>query len=49
MAAFKVGKQYSGFLVKESAILDDIHSTSYLFAHTQSGARLFYVDNKDDN
>ncbi len=49
MAAFKVGKQYYGFLVKESAILDDIHSTSYLFEHTQSGARLFYVDNKDDN
>ncbi len=49
MDAFAVGKQYYGFLLKESAVIEDIHSTGYLFEHIQSGAKLFYVSNKDDN
>lgn len=49
MIDFQIGQQYYGFCLKEYSNIDDIHSKGYLFEHIQSGARLFYVNNKDDN
>ena len=49
MIDFQIGKCYYGFCLKERAEINDIHSKGYLFEHIQSGARLFYVKNKDDN
>lgn len=43
------GNHYYGFSLDEIDELDDIHSVGYLFTHKKSGARLFYVQNKDDN
>ena len=49
MIDFQVGQKYYGFYLKEYSNIDDIHSKGYLFEHIQSGAKLFYVNNKDDN
>ncbi|MEY8320044.1 insulinase family protein [Lachnospiraceae bacterium 46-61] len=49
MIDFQIGQQYYGFYLKEHSNIDDIHSKGYLFEHIQSGAKLFYINNKDDN
>ena len=49
MIDFQIGKQYYGFYLKEYSNVEDIHAKAYLFEHIQSGARLFYVQNHDDN
>lgn len=49
MANFEIGKQYYGFCLKQRSVIEDIHSVGYLFEHTQSGAKLFYIKNEDDN
>lgn len=49
MIDFQIGKYYYGFYLKECAEIKDIHSNGYLFEHIQSGAKLFYIKNKDDN
>lgn len=49
MIDFKIGQQYYGFCLKECSEIEDIRSIGYIFEHTQSGAKLFYVKNKDDN
>lgn len=49
MTDFQIGKNYYGFCLKECEELNDIHSKGYLFEHIQSGAKLFYVKNRDDN
>ncbi len=43
------GNDYYGFSLVETGELPDIRSIGYLFSHKKSGARLFYVQNKDDN
>ncbi|NDO45682.1 insulinase family protein [Clostridium sp. MD294] len=49
MIDFQIGKHYYGFCLKECEELGDIRSKGYLFEHIQSGAKLFYVKNRDDN
>ncbi|HBC96897.1 MAG TPA: peptidase M16 [Clostridium sp.] len=45
----QVGKTYSGFKLMEQKKLEDINSIGMLFYHEKSGARLFFLKNKDDN
>lgn len=40
---------YHGFKVLEHAFVDEIHSDAYIMEHIQSGARLLYLGNDDDN
>ncbi|MBP2650285.1 MAG: Peptidase associated domain protein [Firmicutes bacterium] len=40
---------YYGFRLEEEKILKDIHSTAKVFYHEKSGARLFFLENTDDN
>lgn len=40
---------YHGFLCEKTEALGDIRSTGYLFRHCQSGARLLYLKNDDNN
>lgn len=44
-----VNKQYSGFVIRQAAYIDEIHSEAYVMEHTYSGARLLYLGNNDDN
>lgn len=46
---FELGKISLGFRLEEVRPLSDIHSTGWLFTHEKSGARLFYVENDDEN
>lgn len=49
MTELKLNKQYYGFILEEIEEISDIHSTAYLFSHKQSGARLLYLQNSDNN
>ncbi|MDY4919950.1 MAG: insulinase family protein [Phascolarctobacterium sp.] len=40
---------HHGFKVLESAYIEEVHSTGYIMEHVQSGARLLYLANDDDN
>ncbi|MEG0970139.1 MAG: insulinase family protein [Acidaminococcaceae bacterium] len=40
---------YSGFIVKEVAFIEEVKATAYLLEHLQSGARVLYLGNQDDN
>ena len=40
---------YHGFKVLEHAFVEEIHSDAYIMEHIQSGARLLYLGNNDDN
>ncbi|HEY5560873.1 MAG TPA: insulinase family protein [Clostridiaceae bacterium] len=43
------GGNYCGFsLIQEDKLLE-INSDGYLFSHIKTGARLYYISNKDDN
>ena len=44
-----VNKQYSGFVIRQAAYIDEIQSEAYVMEHTYSGARLLYLGNNDDN
>ena len=45
----EVGKLYEGFKLIEEKNLDDINSMGRIFEHEKSGARLFHLENEDDN
>ncbi len=49
MNSLEVNQIYHGFQLKKSEKLEDISATGYLFTHLKSGARLCYLDSKDDN
>ena len=38
-----------GFKVLDYSYIDDVHADAYILEHIQSGARLFYLSNDDDN
>lgn len=40
---------YHGFKVLEAKYVEEVHSHAYIMEHVQSGARLFYLANDDDN
>ncbi|MBP2644952.1 MAG: Peptidase associated domain protein [Firmicutes bacterium] len=45
----KQGEQVCGFRLERETVLADIQSTAKEFYHEKSGARLLYMENKDDN
>ena len=45
----ETGKMYSGFRVCKSEFIKEVNSSAYLMEHVLSGARLLYLENKDDN
>ncbi|EYE89260.1 peptidase M16 [Fervidicella metallireducens AeB] len=47
--SFKKGMIYSGFQLTEEVELNEINSIGRLFNHLKSGARLFAIQNGDDN
>jgi len=46
---FKVGDIYHGFRLVEENDIKETNSKVRLFRHEKSGARLFYMENEDDN
>lgn len=44
-----LGENYSGFILKEENKLKEINSLGRLFIHEKSGARLYNIENDDDN
>ena len=38
-----------GFTVERSQYVPELHSQAYELHHDQSGARLLYIENDDDN
>ena len=40
---------YHGFKVLEAKYVEEVHADAYIMEHVQSGARLFYLANDDDN
>lgn len=45
----KTKEIYSGFQLIESKYIKEVDSTGYLFEHEKTGAKLYYLSNKDDN
>lgn len=45
----KLNKIYHGFRLLEEKNIKEINSTARLFEHEKSGARLFHLENEDDN
>lgn len=45
----KLGQNYSGFILKKEENIKEINSTGRLFIHEKSGARLYDIENDDDN
>lgn len=46
---FRIGEKYHGFLLIEKKHVKEVNSEILLFRHEMSGARLFYMENEDDN
>lgn len=46
---FEIETIYYGFTLKEETFIKEINSMGRLFYHEKSGARLFHLDNDDDN
>jgi len=46
---YTVGQSYSGFTLKESQYIEEIHTQVYLFRHDFLGCPLFALKNKDNN
>lgn len=46
---FKTGDMYHGFRLLEEKSVKEANSVVRLFRHEKSGARLFYMENDDDN
>lgn len=49
MNHFILNETYHGFTLQKIEEISDVHSTAYLFFHEQSGARLLYLKNSDNN
>ncbi|MBQ7103455.1 MAG: hypothetical protein IJN89_05290, partial [Anaerotignum sp.] len=49
MTELNLHEIYHGFSLESIEEISDIHSTVYLFSHEQSGARLLYLKNSDNN
>ena len=49
MTELKIDQTYHGFSLEKIEEVCEIHSTAYLFTHKQSGARLLYLKNSDNN
>ncbi|MNO37125.1 Peptidase M16C associated [compost metagenome] len=49
MSSLKIGNIYSGFQVVREEFIREIESTVFTMEHEQSGARLLFVQNQDDN
>ena len=47
--SFKIGDKYHGFRLIEEKDVKETNSTVRLFQHEKSGARLFYMENEEDN
>lgn len=47
--SLEINKIYHGFKVVQSSVVNEVHSLVYLMEHVQSGARLLYLANDDDN
>lgn len=45
----EINKTYNGFKLLTKTNIKDINSEAWLFEHEKSGARLFYLENEDDN
>jgi len=45
----KIGDIYNGFRLLREKEVKETNSKVYLFLHEKSGARLFYMENEDDN
>lgn len=45
----QVNKSYSGFNVLRAEHIEEIDSTAYILEHAKSGAKLLFLENKDDN
>ena len=45
----EVTKQYAGFILNSITSLPDVNATAYQFEHLVSGAKLLYLQSKDDN
>lgn len=45
----EINKVYSGFKFLKEKHINEINSTAQLFEHEKSGAKLFYLQNEDDN
>jgi len=43
------GKIISGFKLESKQWIDDVHSTAMIFNHVESGAKLIYLQNEDEN
>ena len=46
---FKTGKTYNGFKLLEERDVKEANSTSRLFTHEKTGAKLIYLSNEDNN
>ena len=46
---FEIGKVYKGFKLLEEKEVKEANSTSRLFSHEKTGARLIYLSNEDNN
>jgi presequence protease len=47
--SLEINKVYHGFKLLEEKHIEEINSTTKLFEHEKSGAKLFYLQNEDDN
>ncbi|WP_105614100.1 insulinase family protein [Vallitalea okinawensis] len=45
----EVEKSYAGFKLVEQKTIEEINSTGRVFEHEKTGARLFHIENDDDN
>ncbi len=45
----KLNSMIHGFQLKEKEAIQDIHGEAYLFEHSKSGARLYYIKSNDHN
>ena len=46
---FKIGEKYNGFELLEEIELKELNSLGRIFSHIKSGARLFHIENEEDN
>lgn len=46
---WKKDEVINGFRIKENQFIEEVDSDVYLMTHEKSGARLLYLDSKDDN
>lgn len=47
--ALEIGKIYSGFKLEKENKIEEINSITRLFYHEKSGAKLYFIENEDDN